>query len=88
MIVKLLAGQRHVWWYSLVSVVVTVVLVSILGALYTRSQIDRANKRFCELIVLSDEAYRQPLPPGIPNSPTRQKLAAANHKLRTDLGCD
>jgi hypothetical protein len=77
--------QRQVWWYSLVSVVVTVILVSAMGVVYTRTQIDKSEKKLCRLIILSDEMYKEP---GVPMTPTRQKLAAANHQLRTDLGCD
>jgi hypothetical protein len=71
-------------WYLLVVIFVSQFAMVVGGILYTNYMV----QKFCEEIVLVDEAYKQPLPPGIPNSPTRQKLAQANRKLRADLHCD
>lgn len=88
MIVKLLTGRRQAWWYSLLAVLITAALMSLVGAWWTKTQVDRAMRKLCESVVAADEAYQQPRPPGIPDSPTRQRLAKANHQLRLDLKCD
>lgn len=75
-------------WYLLVVIFVCQFAMVVAGMLYTSYSTTQSARKFCQLIILSDDAYKQPLPPGIPNSPTRQKLAAANHKLRADLHCD
>jgi hypothetical protein len=75
-------------WYLLVLIMVSQFSMVIGGILYTNYATTQNSRKFCELLILSDEAYKQPLPPGIPNSPTRQKLASATHKLREDLHCD
>ncbi len=74
--------------YMLISIVVSVCLIAGFDVWYTQRQISHMERKFCDLVVLSDDAYKQPTPPGIPVTPTRQKLAAANHKLRVDLRCD
>jgi hypothetical protein len=71
-------------WYLLVVIMVSQFAMVFGAILYTNYEL----RKFCELVVLSDDAYRQPLPPGIQVTPTRQKLAKANHKLREDLNCD
>jgi hypothetical protein len=88
MIRKFLHGQRQPLVDVLVSVVVSVFLMAGFGVWYTQHQLDLMGRKFCKLVSLSDDAYKQPLPPGIPTTPTRQKLASANHKLRGDLHCD
>jgi hypothetical protein len=85
---KFLLGERKPLIDVLVSVIVSVALMAGFAVWYTSRTINNMERKFCTLVVLSDEAYKQPIPPGIPNSPTRQKLAAANHKLREDLHCD
>jgi hypothetical protein len=71
-------------WYLLAVIVVAQFAMISGSILYTNYMI----QKFCELIVISDEAYKQPLPPGIPVTQTRRDLAAAMHKLREDLRCD
>jgi hypothetical protein len=75
-------------WYLLAVIVVAQFGMVIGGILYTNYATSQQTGKFCDLIVLSDEAYKQPLPPNIPVTPTRQKLAVAMHKLREDLHCD
>lgn len=75
-------------WYLLVVIVVCMAALIVAGALYTRFETDRLGRKFCELVVASDEAYKQPPPPGIPITATRVKLADANHRLRESLDCD
>lgn len=88
MIRKFVLGQRRPLIDVLLAVVISIALMAGFGVWYTQRSIAQMERKFCTLVVLSDDAYKQPLPPGIPNSPTRQKLAAANHQLRGDLHCD
>jgi hypothetical protein len=85
---KFLLGERKPLIDVLLAVIISVAVMAGFGVWYTHRAISNMERKFCTLVVLSDDAYKQPLPPGIPNSPTRQKLAAANHKLRIDLNCD
>lgn len=88
MIRKFVLGQRRPVIDVLLAVVISVFLMAGFGIWYTQRAISRMEHKFCDLVVLSDDAYKQPLPPGIPVTATRQKLAEANHKLREDLNCD
>lgn len=75
-------------WYLLAVIMVAQFGMVIGGILYTNYATTQQTRKFCDLVTLSDEAYKQPLPPGIPVTSTRQKLGAAMHKLREDLNCD
>jgi hypothetical protein len=88
MVRKFLLGQRQPLVDVLIAVVVSVALMAGFGVWYTHRAIGNMEHKFCDLVVLSDDAYKQPLPPSIPVTPTRQKLAQANHQLRADLNCD
>jgi hypothetical protein len=49
---------------------------------------DRQEKKLCEVVVLSDDAYHQPRPAGAPPiTPTGRKIADGMHRLRSEIGC-
>lgn len=78
------------WWYGLLAVLVSLLMLGGAGWWYTTyaiAQQERAeresDRRWCQLLGTLDDAYRA----APPQSETGKRLAADVHNLRAELGC-
>jgi hypothetical protein len=76
-------APRQPIWYSLVAVVVSMILLTVLGAWYTNRTAAESERKWCELLGVMDEAYSS----SPPRTEIGRQLARAMNKLRSDFGC-
>jgi hypothetical protein len=76
-------------WYLLVILYVSMFAAVSVAIFYTQHAVRTTEKKFCTIVVLSDEAYRQPPPRTFTPDQikARQQAAETMHKLREDLKC-
>lgn len=70
-------------WYSLIAVVVSTIVLSAAGVLYTGHVQRESNRQWCELLTVLDDAYSARRP----TTPLGQQVATTVHELRVDFGC-
>jgi hypothetical protein len=70
-------------WYVLAAVMVSMLLTSAAGLIYTNHVQRQSEQRWCGLVTTLDDAYRATPP----QTPTGRDVAARIAALRTDLGC-
>lgn len=87
MIRRYLHGERNAVWYDLTAIFISIVLCVSLGVfntIYAHNQARRTEQKFCRVVGVQVEAYRQ-VPP---QTDTGKKIADAMTRLSHDLKCE
>jgi hypothetical protein len=70
-------------WYSLLAMLVSMVVLTTAGIVYTNRATRESERKWCEFITVLDDAWSSTPP----QSTLGRAVAASLHKLRTDFGC-
>ena len=70
-------------WYAVLALVISCLLIAFVSVWYTHWVDDKANQRWCALMVTLDEAYKE-VPP---TTPASKNVAREVAILRETLGC-
>jgi hypothetical protein len=75
-------------WYAYAAIFASCLMLSISSLLISKKYADDSARKWCDIIVTMDDAYKQPRPPGTPPlTVTGQRIAKDMHNLRRELGC-
>lgn len=77
------AISRGHWW-SLAVVYFTLLVIAVGNVVYTQHVDHESNRKWCELIMSLDNAYKE----APPQTPTGIKIAQDVARLRVNLDCD
>lgn len=90
MIQKFIRGQRQPWWYSIVAILISAMLLGFTSLyLSKRAEITahrearKSEQQWCELLVTLDNIYQKKQP----ETQAAQQFAAEIHRLKVKFGC-